>query len=166
MNTSVLLVDDNRRLIEHTSKNLFDMRPEWNVMPASSCAEARRIMGEADFMPDAAVLDFALPDGNGLDLMDELMQMIPALPVIMISGSVSDNLKENVKTNGGYAFVEKPFYIGSLVDQVEQAMTHMKSPGVTMERKVVTTTALCVLPENRALALNHKPDFKTLLNIA
>ena len=38
--------------------------------------------------PNAALLDYMLPDGNGVELAQQLKQSIPNLQVIMMTGSV------------------------------------------------------------------------------
>ena len=57
-------------------------------VPADSLAEARRLLAEQPF--DLVLLDLGLPDGNGLELLDELQHQRPGLPVAVLSASEMD----------------------------------------------------------------------------
>ncbi|PKM33836.1 MAG: hybrid sensor histidine kinase/response regulator [Gammaproteobacteria bacterium HGW-Gammaproteobacteria-12] len=57
-------------------------------VPADSLAEARRLLAEQSF--DLVLLDLGLPDGNGLELLDELQRQRPGLPVAVLSASEMD----------------------------------------------------------------------------
>ena len=57
-------------------------------VPADSLAEARRLLAEQPF--DLVLLDLGLPDGNGLELLDELQNQLPGLPVAVLSASEMD----------------------------------------------------------------------------
>lgn len=57
-------------------------------VPADSLAEARRLLAEQSF--DLVLLDLGLPDGNGLELLDELQSQRPGLPVAVLSASEMD----------------------------------------------------------------------------
>nr|WP_100549205.1 MULTISPECIES: CHASE domain-containing protein [unclassified Pseudomonas] len=57
-------------------------------IPADSLAEARRLLAEQPF--DLVLLDLGLPDGNGLELLDELQNQRPGLPVAVLSASEID----------------------------------------------------------------------------
>ncbi|MDH0097427.1 CHASE domain-containing protein [Pseudomonas sp. GD04158] len=57
-------------------------------VPAESLAEARRLLAEQRF--DLVLLDLGLPDGNGLELVDELQRQRPRLPVAVLSASELD----------------------------------------------------------------------------
>ena len=58
-------------------------------VPADSLAEARRLLAEQSF--DLVLLDLGLPDGNGLELVDELQRQRPGLPVAVLSASEVDS---------------------------------------------------------------------------
>jgi DNA-binding response OmpR family regulator len=58
-------------------------------IPADSLAEARRLLAEQSF--DLVLLDLGLPDGNGLELVDELQRQRPGLPVAVLSASEVDS---------------------------------------------------------------------------
>lgn len=136
MPTTLLFVDDHVALSESVMRYIDDVRPEWRFLVANTCAEARRLHGES--LPDAAVLDINLPDGNGLDLLSEFKAANPGLPVIMISGHAPPSLRQQILDRGGYAFLSKPFSGSIMLRNIELAISNsrnqppMEAPG-TME---------------------------------
>jgi two-component system OmpR family response regulator len=156
METTILLVDDHRRLVEHAARSVSVKRPDWRFLVAHSNATARKALD--DMSPDAAVLNEILPDGNGLDLMRELKNVRPKLPVIMISSRVSDDLLSEFVTGGGYALLQTPLKAGKLMTNLEQAVAREEfSPSWKNPH------ALCNRPADRALALYRPFDHLCLL---
>ncbi|MDB5980061.1 MAG: histidine kinase [Pseudomonas sp.] len=76
----VLHIEDDtdlRQVISHLGKDLADF------IPASSLAEAQLLLSKMHF--DLILLDLGLPDGNGLELLEELHLRHPGLPVVVLS---------------------------------------------------------------------------------
>jgi DNA-binding response OmpR family regulator len=78
----VLYVEDDPSLRQIVSALLCE---SFDVVVASTLAEARRHIAQDGF--DLGILDVALPDGSGLELLDSLKGSRPdAVPVIIFSG--------------------------------------------------------------------------------
>jgi DNA-binding response OmpR family regulator len=80
--TAVLLVEDERGLAENIRRYLQHHEFEARVSPTVADA----LVQFERFRPDIVVLDFKLPDGDGLGLLERIRQSEPLMPVIMISG--------------------------------------------------------------------------------
>jgi DNA-binding NtrC family response regulator len=133
MDKVILFVDDNQSLAGFTGRIMRGLRPSWHIIAAGSCAEARKVTDNT--LPGAAVVDLSLPDGNGLDLLFELQVKHPDLPVVLISASVSERLKDEVKHRGGFAVVEKPFEVGALVEVVERGLAEYEAKAVGADQR-------------------------------
>ncbi len=70
---TVLLVDDNRDLLQFLERLMAESG--WELMAAESASEARKMVVQRK--PNAALLDYMLPDGNGVELAQQLKQDIP-----------------------------------------------------------------------------------------
>ena len=81
---TVLLVDDNRDLLQFLERLMAESG--WELLAAESASEARSIVAKRK--PNAALLDYMLPDGNGVELAQQLKQIDSELQVIMMTGSV------------------------------------------------------------------------------
>ena len=82
MHPTVLLVDDNRDLLHFLERLMADAG--WRLLTAESASAAKRLM--AEHKPDAAVLDYMLPDGNGVELGVDFAQTRPGILVIVMTG--------------------------------------------------------------------------------
>ncbi len=125
METAILFVDDNIRLLEMSARHIGLFRPNWRLALASTVAMARRIYDMV--WPDAAVLDVELPDGSGLDLLHEFKLARPELPVVVVSGSAPVPLCQVVSASRGVTFLPKPFLVSDLVMNIEQGLSAFQS---------------------------------------
>jgi DNA-binding NarL/FixJ family response regulator len=76
------------------------------VLQAADCTEAFQL---ADQHPDLdlVLLDFHLPDMNGLEAMGVLAQSHPELPVVILSGSYNLQIVRKVMKSGAAGFIAK-----------------------------------------------------------
>ena len=77
----LLLIDDDLELCDLLSRWLSQ---EGFVVSASHDGQQARQQLQAH-SPDAVILDVMLPDGSGLELLKQLRQDHPELPVLMLS---------------------------------------------------------------------------------
>ena len=99
----VLLVDDEPDLLTLLQMTLSRM--DIDTVTAKTLTDARTAL--AAKAPSLCLTDMKLPDGNGLDLIAEIQQRYPNLPVAMMTahGSV-DTAIEALKL-GAFDFVNK-----------------------------------------------------------
>jgi DNA-binding response OmpR family regulator len=120
METKILFVDGDRGHAQQAVRGLSRKKPEWHLLLAHSCKEAKMMFHYK--LADAAVIDMSLPDGSGLDLMEELMLENPSLPVILISGEASEELRIKILEAGGYALMSKPCSEVEMIENIEGAV--------------------------------------------
>ena len=74
--------------------------------------------------PSCLLLDVRMPGTSGLVLFDRLavLGVLPALPVIFLTGHGDVPTAVAAVKRGAFDFVEKPFSNNALVDRVEQAL--------------------------------------------
>ena len=75
--------------------------------------------------PVCLVLDVRMPGTSGLELFERLAEagLLPALPVIFLTGHGDVPTAVAAVKRGAFDFVEKPFSNNALVDRIEQALT-------------------------------------------
>lgn len=71
--------------------------------------------------PDVIVLDLVLPDGNGLDIADELTAAGNRVPVILFS-SLFDQRIARDSMSSGYGYVEKAAGVEALEMAIDAAI--------------------------------------------
>ena len=79
--------------------------------------DARTIIKQ--FVPDIVLLDMRLPDGNGLDLIAELVIKNAAVIVMTAHGEISDTV--NAIKNGAADYLKKPIDLDELLISVQKA---------------------------------------------
>ena len=111
----VLLVDDEPRFRQATSETLRQHGHE--VVTVNSLAAARKAL-QAD-EPDLILLDLMLPDGNGLELLDEFGEGSSAL-VALVTGHPS--IKAHIQSLAGPAvtYLTKPVQVEEILRLVEE----------------------------------------------
>ncbi len=88
----------------------------WELLAAESASEARKIV--ANKKPNAALLDYMLPDGNGVELAQQLKQSIPNLQVIMMTGSMLAPEEEAICEEHDFPVLRKPFLATDVMNQI------------------------------------------------
>jgi CheY-like chemotaxis protein len=102
----ILIVDDDPLIRMIVTKTIE--APGRTFETAGSLAEARKAM---DATTDLVLLDLLLPDGDGRQLL-RYAQGNPEtarIPVVVLSGSGSDPIRQAAMNAGAAGFVEKPF---------------------------------------------------------
>ncbi len=114
----VLVIDDEPDILELLDLTLSRMGLD--VTTAADLAEARRALLEQGF--SFCLTDMRLPDGNGLDLVREISDQFPDLPVAVITahGKVEDAVQ--ALKIGAFDFVSKPVDLEILRKLVNTAL--------------------------------------------
>src|SRR5215472_13263125 len=112
---TVLLVDDNRDVLIFL-EHLMTIHAGWRILTAQSVAEARQV--PKDNKIDAALLDYLLLDGTGVQLGLELRESMPQLIVVIMSGMSLPADEEALCEEHDFAFLSKPFLASDLMNQM------------------------------------------------
>ena len=89
-----------------------------------SFSDAASVLGIVRLRAPAVILlDVMLPDSSGLEVLKVLKSENYPAPVLMITGHGNIPMAVEAIKLGAYDFVEKPFTIDVLLDQIRAAMT-------------------------------------------
>jgi DNA-binding NtrC family response regulator len=114
----ILIVEDDIRqralLSEFLSSNGL------KALTAGNCLEAEHI--SRTHRPDAAILDYELPDGNALGLMIRLKAIDPSLPIIILTGQGSIQRAVEAVKLGADQFLTKPVDLATLNVLLQRAL--------------------------------------------
>jgi DNA-binding response OmpR family regulator len=117
---TLLVVEDDPELQSYLVRILD--RSGYACQTASTCAEAQAIFEEGAFA--AALVDLGLPDGDGLDLMAELVQTDPCLVAIVLTGDASPDTVIGAMRRGAFDYLMKPVDLTTLRAAVSRALSH------------------------------------------
>lgn len=102
----ILVVDDHALIREGLRQVLRGLEDDVDVLEAGSCARAFELAQQEPEL-DLVLLDYHLPDMNGLEALDVFGRQHPALPIIVLSGSVNPRVMQQVMHKGAAAFLTK-----------------------------------------------------------
>ncbi|PYX82559.1 MAG: DNA-binding response regulator [Acidobacteria bacterium] len=128
---SVLIVDDEAEIRE-SLRTLLELEG-YEVESASSGEEGLSRMGERTF--DLVLLDVALPDRNGLDLLVGLRSLDPLMSVVMITayGTVENAVR--AMQSGAANFIQKPWDNEKLLADVRAAVARHRAEEENVQLK-------------------------------
>jgi len=116
----ILLVDDNRLVRSSLAMMLEDLG--YGVIEAETAQQALAVLGSAQPI-DAALLDFRLPDMNGLELAGLARGLKPDLPMVMVSGQPVGQAELARIPGPPVGMLLKPFTAAQLEDLLNASHT-------------------------------------------
>lgn len=115
-----VLIADNHAVVREGLKHLLAGLPESvEVGEAGSAREAITLARAARW--DIALLDIAVPGGNGLDLLKQLRREYPALPVLILSMYPEEQYALRVLKAGACGYLTKESATDQLIAAIEAA---------------------------------------------
>jgi DNA-binding NtrC family response regulator len=119
---SILIIDDEAAIRE-SLETLLAIEG-YSVETARTAEEGLAMLAASP--RDLVLLDFALPDRNGLEVLDELRERDPGLPVIMITayGTVENAVK--AIQAGATNFIQKPWDNEKLLADVRASISRLR----------------------------------------
>ena len=118
MATATLLVVDDEELVRWSLRERF-RREGYTVVEAPTAASAlEQVTGGIDLV----LLDYRLPDGDGLTVLRRMKELSPDTPVILMTAfSTVENAVEAMR-HGAYHYLNKPFNLDDVAITVEKAL--------------------------------------------
>jgi DNA-binding NtrC family response regulator len=128
---AVLIIDDEAAIRE-SLETLLEMEG-YEVQSAATADEGLTRIGDRPY--DLVLLDLALPDRNGIDLLAELHHTDPQLAVIMITayGTVENAVK--AMQAGAANFVQKPWDNEKLLADIRAAVARHRTEEENVQLK-------------------------------
>ena len=157
----LLLIEDNPR-IQLANKDMLGLLG-YEVAIAMNLAEARACLLAQT--PDVVVLDIMLPDGSGLDFLQELRQTT-ALPVLMLTalGTNEDTVKG--LSLGADDYLAKPYAYPVLAARVEALLRRAaRVPEVIRKGRLCFDVTAGVATFDGADLLLSQKEFALLLTL-
>lgn len=151
----ILIVEDDKDLREITTASLEKER--YVVSQAPDYRTALQKIEDYDY--DCILLDIMLPDGNGLDLLEELHALGKRMNVIILSAKDSLEDKVNGLDLGADDYLPKPFHLAELHARIKSLFRRNLRDG---ERKLqvgnieVFPDQFRVLVQGKEIELNRK----------
>jgi DNA-binding NarL/FixJ family response regulator len=130
MHARFLIVDDSEPVRQRLRK-VLRANPGWEI-----CGEAAdgltAVEKFRDLRPHVVTLDFKMPGINGLETARRMMEIAPAVPIVMLTQHASASLEEHAQKVGIRSVVSKTD-VFSMVGTIEELLRHGDSAPNTEE---------------------------------
>jgi DNA-binding NarL/FixJ family response regulator len=114
--TRILIVDDNPAVRRYL-RAILEQQQSWRV-----CGEARTgaeaLQQVLESPPDLVLLDYQMPDLNGVDVARQIAEMFPKIPILMVTLHLSTQLADAAREAGVRGACAKQD-IGSVIEAVD-----------------------------------------------
>jgi DNA-binding NarL/FixJ family response regulator len=116
----IFIIDDHP-LVRTGLKQLIEGEADLSV-----CGETARMSGSVELikecMPDLAIIDLSLPDGNGLDLVKCLKTQLPDIPVLVSSMHDEKLFAERALLTGAKGYINKQEAGEQVIDAIRRIL--------------------------------------------
>lgn len=116
-----LLIEDHPLVREGLKRLLTHAFPDGTVKEASDAREAMEQVASGPW--DVIFLDIDLPDRSGLDVLQDLRNIAPSAPVLILSGMLEEQFGERALEAGAAGFLSK----ASMMDEILTAVRRVRS---------------------------------------
>jgi len=120
---TILVAEDDVSI--RTALSEYLKSEAYEVVEAGSCEATQNIFSTAS--PDAAVLDYSLPDGTALSLLPRLKQSFPAVPLIILTGNGTIPMAVEAIKEGAEQFLTKPIEMSAISVILERLLKNKRA---------------------------------------
>ena len=117
---NILVVDDEKVQIETLRRALRSRG--YKVFEAFSAEDALRQLDIADCGIGLVLTDYVMPGNNGIELLKEIRSKHGKLPVIIMTAYGEKGMLIEALHNRCDGFMEKPFNVDQLINEIERVM--------------------------------------------
>jgi CheY-like chemotaxis protein len=124
----VLIVDNNEALLMSLKEGLAKYRSQFSVLLANDGREALEILQRESV--SVVVSDVKMPKMNGLELLSNITNAYPDIPVIIMTAYGREELEWMARKSGAVAFISKPFRVSDVSNKLLTLLKQESEGGV------------------------------------
>ena len=126
MEATVLIVDDSKLARIVMKKAISALQPDWTIIEASSALSCVAMVDAHAI--DVIVVDFNMPERDGLSLAAELRDRFTEMPIALVTANLQDDVIAEAKALG-VTFIPKPVSDETMRGFVSGAALKLRSGG-------------------------------------
>jgi DNA-binding NarL/FixJ family response regulator len=119
-----VLIADDHEVIRKSISSILQSRADIQI-----CGEAtngEEAVSKAQLLkPDLLILDISLPDSNGLEVVTAIKELLPEVPILLLSAYGGKQLSDEVMRRGFQGFISKNDAATTLLGAVD-AIVNLK----------------------------------------
>ena len=117
MTERVLLVDDEEEYLEIMSERM--RARDIDVTTSTSAREALDMIATESF--DAVIMDFMMPEMNGIEALKAIKEKNPEMQIILLTGHATVEKTVEAMKAGAMDLIEKPADLDALSEKIKNA---------------------------------------------
>ena len=123
-----LVVDDDFNTCDSVTKMLVrvGMRSEWTLSGKEAILRARQSMELGDAF-HAYIIDWRLPDMNGIEVTRQIRSLGDDTPIIILTAYDWSDIEEEARAAGVTAFCAKPMFMSDIRDTLMTAIGQIQA---------------------------------------
>lgn len=164
---NVLIVDDEIVQIESIGRGLRSRG--YNVAFALNGKDALEKLCDENRPIDMVITDYAMPGMNGLHLLKKIREKDRSMPFVMMTAFADKTVVIDAMRNRCDSFIEKPFTLDQLIQEIERAKVHILQNTRTEELSEIIpkhihqiNNPLMAIVGSAELAIHPASDQKTI----
>jgi DNA-binding NtrC family response regulator len=126
MPEKILVVDDEPNMLRLLKTILMD-KTGYEVTTTNNPLEVSKLLQQDPF--DLVISDLKMPLVDGIDLIDIIKKIDPALPIIIITAYGTIETAEEAIQKGAYDFITKPFRKETILITIKRALEWKRMQG-------------------------------------
>ena len=132
MTKRILVIDDEPDMLMLMSM-IIEENTEWEVETTNNPSEGLKMALENDY--DLVIADLKMPGLDGMEVFEELKEMKPDIPVIIITAYGSLEIADEARNKGVADFITKPFRKDTILFTMERVLELVRVKKENLELK-------------------------------
>jgi CheY-like chemotaxis protein len=120
MNHIILVLDDNREILEAVKTRLCRYIRDCTVITASDGVEGKEILRTQPV--DMILTDLSMPVVNGYMLIEHVKKHYPSVPICVMTANCSPDVVRKLQAMGVGRWIEKPFKLENVARMVAEEL--------------------------------------------
>jgi DNA-binding response OmpR family regulator len=150
LNNTILIIDDEPNL--RHSLGLILQRKGYIITTAANAAEGLHLLKAGAY--DLIFLDIKLPDQSGIQLLPQIKDLYPDMPVLILTGHATLDTAIEAVRSGARDYLLKPIDPEDIISRVNKVLSEQKPP---QRRREIAAQMQNLLAELRYIDGNEAP---------
>jgi DNA-binding NtrC family response regulator len=135
MSQSILVIDDELDMLM-LLRMIIEDNTDYEVETTNNPSEALKLLTEKDY--DLVISDLKMPGMDGIELFNELREIKPDVPVIIMTAYGSLETSEDAMKKGVADFITKPFRKDSILFTINRVLelARIRQENIELKKKL------------------------------
>jgi two-component system, NarL family, invasion response regulator UvrY len=135
-----ILIADDHAIVRRGVRDILNELPDRiEVAEVSTAMDAIREIAAHPY--DIVILDISFPDGNGLDILNQVKNIRPDIRILFLSMYPEEQYARRALKNGAYGYLTKDSAPTELVEAIQRVISGSKYVTMTLAQRLVDDLA-------------------------